>query len=181
VDLLTEREEHWVSSYWFCYAGEDAPLADEALGKGRNWGMDGTNPHSYVTTTDTLGRLPYVEELDKSSCLVAQDTLYIGAGKDILFVGPPAGVLNHTMFAVELVEISGTAGTSTTPASYTYDVFLLGNTDTPLLSGAEPKQPRRNGAMVSGDGEIGTAYRDADGVFQLYDPAEVAETGACTD
>ena len=77
-------------------------------------------------------------------------------------------VIPNGVFAVDLVQVGGSQGSGTTPASWTYDVYRLGanqQSDDPLATSQAPRFPRQNPLMTSAT--TGLAFRDESGSVRL--------------
>lgn len=177
--FLTERVESWASVSWAMFAG--VRRVDEVAGTEagwRPWGEDkDTLADPYATARDDgcIADVPYLEELDRCGLAFAEDTLYLGAGKDIRFVGGAAYQFNHGTFVVKLRLVGGLPGTKTSPPTFSYEIQSLYGGK--LADDEGPLKPRGNGKHEPAT--YGLAYRDAMGFIRLYEAAEPFSPPTC--
>jgi hypothetical protein len=80
------------------------------------------------------------------------------------------------MFAVKVSNPSGSNGTTTTAANYTYTVKdLAGNT---IGTGVALSRPRPNGAVTTQSDGYGVAFYDGT-TLKLWDAGEIPQTATC--
>lgn len=83
------------------------------------------------------------------------------------------------LFAVNVTQVGGSAGNSTSQCSFTYDVYSLGDAITAIVSAQTPIWNRpATGKLVAATS--GTAYINASGAIMLYQVDEVNAMKVCS-
>ena len=92
------------------------------------------------------------------------------------------------IFIVDMEQVGGDQGTEEVQASWTYDVYRHGNSDTPLAEGVafdgsadSPHDYRRQGLGEVGAATRGMAYYNSDGDLAIYHCNEDDLVGPCED
>jgi hypothetical protein len=120
-----------------------------------------------------------VDGLSGANVINSRDGIVIGQPSN----SPPRGRRSvPDLFPVKIVQVGGADGTSSTPATWTYDIYALTGTATDdadageLLAESQDIAPSRpNGKRNAGD-LYGLAFYDGDTLI-LWDAGEYENTG----